>query len=355
MSAREFLDRLRRLDIRVWVDGDALRCNAPASALSPDLRGELAQRKAELLDFLRSAAALSRQQAAIVPLQADGTRCPIFCFGGHKGDVFAYRQLAQAMGRDQPFFGLQPPGLDGQEPPFARFEDLGVYFADQLATFYPRGPLILAGYCLGGSIMAELARQLRERDGDQRVALLALFGSPYPAWFGPTTQWRLKIGDQWRRLKRHWEVLGQRGWRDRWRYPQELRARRRQRRDSERLQADDPATAARQRVADAHAAAVLRYRPQPYAGRAALFMPNAGWLRSDSPAADWLGVFRQVEQYVGPADCESTNMLREPFVDVFAELFRRSAAAATAASSTPPTIEKRPERRLRLRTNPSLP
>ena len=63
-----------------------------------------------LIEFLREAQGLAAQQRAIVPLEAVGTRTPIFAVAGHNGDVFAYRALAQHLGPDQPFFGLQPPG-----------------------------------------------------------------------------------------------------------------------------------------------------------------------------------------------------------------------------------------------------
>jgi len=51
----EFLSYLRGLDIQVFVDGERLRCNAPSGALTPELRAELASRKAEVISFLRQA------------------------------------------------------------------------------------------------------------------------------------------------------------------------------------------------------------------------------------------------------------------------------------------------------------
>ena len=59
----------------------------------------------------------------------------------------ASRDLAQRLGNDQPFFGLEPPGLDGQSEPMDRVEDLAAYFAEQIRAFRPDGPYIIAGYC----------------------------------------------------------------------------------------------------------------------------------------------------------------------------------------------------------------
>jgi amino acid adenylation domain-containing protein len=51
----EFLSELRGLDIQVFVDGDRLRCNAPEGTLTPEIRAQLAERKAEIISFLRQA------------------------------------------------------------------------------------------------------------------------------------------------------------------------------------------------------------------------------------------------------------------------------------------------------------
>ncbi|MBD2541807.1 amino acid adenylation domain-containing protein, partial [Coleofasciculus sp. FACHB-SPT36] len=55
MKTVEFLSYLRSLDIQVFVDGERLRCNAPEGSLTAELRAEIAERKAEILSFLRTA------------------------------------------------------------------------------------------------------------------------------------------------------------------------------------------------------------------------------------------------------------------------------------------------------------
>ncbi len=57
MNTVEFLSYLRSLDIQVWVEGDRLRCNAPEGSLTPELRSDLAKRKAEVIAFLRQVSA----------------------------------------------------------------------------------------------------------------------------------------------------------------------------------------------------------------------------------------------------------------------------------------------------------
>jgi amino acid adenylation domain-containing protein len=47
--------RLRALDVKVWLDQQELRVNAPTGALTPELRSELSGRRAELRAFLAAA------------------------------------------------------------------------------------------------------------------------------------------------------------------------------------------------------------------------------------------------------------------------------------------------------------
>src|ERR1700752_2420419 len=117
MSIAELLTELRKLDAHVMLDGDRLRLNAPAGALTDQHKRQLQSRKQEIVDFLRSAQQLVSQQRALLPLTAHGTQIPISAVAGHNGDVFCYRALAEQLGSDQTFFGLQPPGLEeGTEP-----------------------------------------------------------------------------------------------------------------------------------------------------------------------------------------------------------------------------------------------
>ncbi|MFQ4162309.1 non-ribosomal peptide synthase/polyketide synthase [Scytonema millei] len=54
-TIEEFLSYLCSLDIKLWVDGERLRCSAPEGTLSPSLRLQLQERKAEILAFLQKA------------------------------------------------------------------------------------------------------------------------------------------------------------------------------------------------------------------------------------------------------------------------------------------------------------
>src|SRR5215467_3976916 len=52
MKTIDFLSYLRSLDVNLWAEGDNLRYSAPKGTLSSELFAELAERKAEILEFL---------------------------------------------------------------------------------------------------------------------------------------------------------------------------------------------------------------------------------------------------------------------------------------------------------------
>ena len=56
MSTAEFVAYVRSLDVKLWLEGDRLRLNAPKGAITPDLRDELARRKPSIINLLQMAA-----------------------------------------------------------------------------------------------------------------------------------------------------------------------------------------------------------------------------------------------------------------------------------------------------------
>ncbi|MBK9250344.1 MAG: alpha/beta fold hydrolase [Proteobacteria bacterium] len=204
MSIGEYLEELRQLGIQVRSEGGQLKISAPPGILDEARRAELSRRKPELIEFLSLAREIRSQQPAIVPLQATGTRMPVFAAAGHNGDVFCYRYLAQHLGPDQPFFGLQPSGYDPGTQPLETVEELARYFADQIIAFRPQQECTIVGYCAGGTIAFELVRQLRERG--HPVSRLVLFGAPYCTWY----RWPSQVVATVRECPHYWRRIGQR-------------------------------------------------------------------------------------------------------------------------------------------------
>lgn len=51
-TLEEFMAKLAHLDIKLWLEDDLLRCNAPKGVLTPTIKTLLCDRKAEIIDFL---------------------------------------------------------------------------------------------------------------------------------------------------------------------------------------------------------------------------------------------------------------------------------------------------------------
>ncbi len=144
---------------------------------------------AELARIL-SGEANSAGWSPLVPIQASGSRPPFFCIHGAGGNVLIYRKLAQHLGSDQPFYGLQSKGLDGSCEPLKTIEDMAALYVEQIRMLQSRGPYFLGGYCMGGTVAYEVAQQLHA--AGESIALLALFDTmnwhnvPVSDWSKPS-------------------------------------------------------------------------------------------------------------------------------------------------------------------------
>lgn len=118
--------------------------------------------------------------SSLVEIQPNGSKPPFFCIHGLGGEVLCFRELAQHLGPDQPFYGLQPQGLDGKHPFHTRVEDMATHYIQEIQTLQPKGPYFLGGYSFGGVVAFEMARQLREQ-GEQ-VGILVMLDSCRPGY-----------------------------------------------------------------------------------------------------------------------------------------------------------------------------
>jgi pimeloyl-ACP methyl ester carboxylesterase len=126
----------------------------------------------EFARVLRTAGA-DRGVSPLVPMQPAGSRPPFFCIHGTAGDVSIYQDLARHLAPDQPFYGLQSQGLDGNRPPLTRIEDMAALYLEEIRKLQPQGPYFLGGYRMGGTIALEMAQQLQK--SGEVVGFLAFF------------------------------------------------------------------------------------------------------------------------------------------------------------------------------------
>lgn len=131
---------------------------------------------AQLSAHLETPTQWSRPWSSLVAIQPQGSKPPLFCIHGAGANVLMFRELAQNLGTDQPFYALQSRALDGKALPLTTIEEMAQAYLQEIRSFYPEGPYLLAGYSMGNFIALEVAHRLTSEGKD--VALLALLDPP---------------------------------------------------------------------------------------------------------------------------------------------------------------------------------
>jgi thioesterase domain-containing protein len=308
-AADDLLRELEGLGAELTVADNRIKISAPAGVITSMHRERMRELKEELLGLLGSQVALAARQVAIVPIRTGAGAWPIFAVPGHNGDVFCYRALAAGMGGDRALFGLQPPGLDGESAPLARVEDAAAYFAEQIVDGRPRGPIVIAGYCAGGSVAFELARQLRERG--QEVGLLVMMGTPYPSAYRKLRFSLIRAREYLRRIRMDSRRLLRLG------NPEfigkAIRALRTEALTdevSEGLTAEQGAW--RQAVQKATFAAAAEYAPTPIDVPMLQCLPGRPWQRLGVGHDRWRNLTTSYCEFLGPDQIAQDSMLKAP-------------------------------------------
>ncbi|MBL4685561.1 MAG: hypothetical protein JKY37_13285 [Nannocystaceae bacterium] len=125
---------------------------------------------------------LRNEETLVVVAQSGGDRCPIWSIHPIGGSVLWIRHLAANLPVDQPLYGIQARGLDGQQQPHSSVPEMAAHYVRLIRKKQPKGPYRLTGASFGGLVAVEIAHQLRS--AGEAIDLLALFdtfGPDYPA------------------------------------------------------------------------------------------------------------------------------------------------------------------------------
>lgn len=123
----------------------------------------------------------------LVTVQAGGSKRPFFYLHGEwRGGAFYTRDIAKALGPDQPFYLMDPHPLGGSDVP-PTMEEIAAAHLETMRSVQPEGPYLLGGYCNGALVAYEIARQLHAQG--QTVDLLLLIDPDTPA----QDRWLLKL------------------------------------------------------------------------------------------------------------------------------------------------------------------
>ena len=116
--------------------------------------------------------------SSLVPIQPHGKQPPLFCLHPIGGNILEYYPLANYLGQEQPIYGIQSQGLDGNQTPLESVEEMASCYIKDITTIQPHGPYFLVGYSFGGLLAFEIAQQLQAQG--ERIALLAILDRNSP-------------------------------------------------------------------------------------------------------------------------------------------------------------------------------
>jgi len=101
----------------------------------------------------------------VLTLRKQGTRPPLFLLYFHSGDIEVYFGLAEALGDDQPVFGIRSPALEHLSKLPTSIEDAAAEIVGYIRKVRPNGIPALIGYSWAGLLAFEVARQLAQKEG----------------------------------------------------------------------------------------------------------------------------------------------------------------------------------------------
>src|SRR5262249_35135082 len=259
----------------------------------------------------------------IVPLQPEGSGRPWFMVHPPGGIVVCYHALAQAMGRERPFYGIRSRGLHGETELPDRVEEMAAEYRAAVRAVQPQGPYLLGGWSAGGLFALEMAQQLLAEG--EAIGILAFLDTTPPAAQDPAAD----LAGREYGLERSLEELAQLGPDEQlpflWQHALRLGL----------IDAGVPLQVAQQVLDDLkrlfhhHMVLTDNYVVRPYPGRIILFRPSdAPFAVPTPPDRGWGSLAAGVDVHLVPGQHHS--MVKEPHVQVLA---RELAACLRQAES----------------------
>ncbi len=110
----------------------------------------------ELGDWLDRASAPAEYDPLLLLQRGEQGR-PLFCVHPSAGFATCYGPLADALGPDQPIWGLHARGLESAEAPHETVAEMVAAYQAAVRSVQPRGPYRLLGWSTGGMVAHALA------------------------------------------------------------------------------------------------------------------------------------------------------------------------------------------------------
>lgn len=136
----------------------------------------------------------------VVALQPHGSKPPLIAI--HNTGVYYYN-LSRSLGPDQPVTALQlfDPAVARQDFP-RTLEEIAAEYVQLIFRFHAAGPYALIGWCVGGVLAFEVARQLVA--AGHQVSLLAMIDAWAPGHSRRLSWWRAILAE----YSYRWQLIG---------------------------------------------------------------------------------------------------------------------------------------------------
>jgi acyl transferase domain-containing protein/thioesterase domain-containing protein/acyl carrier protein len=280
-----------------------------------------------------------REYSSLVPIQPIGTGPAFYCAAGMGGNPLNLRALALEMGIDQPFYALQPQGLDGMSRLHRTIPEMASHYIEEMRRKQPNGPYYLSGYSGGGVVAFEMVKQLVATG--ERVGCLVFLDSVAPGIVMPTTL---------DKLDNYFTGLRKEGVGHAFNVAKEAAYRRLEvvaRLSRKPLRRLFPYHYRLENIADTWTEAFAAYQPTPYAGEAMLFRASSGLVAGVDIGHfnGWEGlILGNIEVNVAPGD--HFSMCDQPHVRVLGRRLRsylqRQVRDNKARAADPPPVRQSP-------------
>jgi thioesterase domain-containing protein/aryl carrier-like protein len=240
----------------------------------------------------------------VVPLiEGRPGRPPLVLLPSDFGDLLIYANLLPRLDPEQPCFGLQCPTMHENDQGITSIEGLAAWFVRHLRAVQPGGPYLLAGYCFGGHVALEMARQLKA--AGERVDFLGLIDARP---FRPSTQrgeyLLMRLLGALRARREDWK-----------RHLSAKMAMRREGKLIDQMARTSPDRLGRRELNGwvLETRMLMNYRTTDYPGRLTFFYPEESQygLYGD-PSCGWLHLAERVELH--KVSGSHINMMKEPHV-----------------------------------------
>ena len=139
----------------------------------------------------------------VVRMQPNGSKTPLIAI--HNTGVYFYH-LSKRLGPEQPLMALQlfDPSIQRSALPQS-VEEIAAEYVQLIRQFQPNGPYALLGWCVGGILAFEVARQLEQLNHE--IKLLALIDSWAPGHLSRLSKFRARLSDysyRWKLIVADW-------------------------------------------------------------------------------------------------------------------------------------------------------